>query len=145
MVIEIDEIKALDNGEKIEDEFGNYWYKNGDNDYRFYHIIDTENEIYDEDRYTLNELLNMCKIVTIEMAQNNIGKKCRKLSNKPFKSGFKVNTIKGIAFMEVPSKDKKSIIKRVCYSFVEDDSIVSAEICHIVDDDDAKALNNQIN
>lgn len=46
--------------------------------------------------------------------------------------------------MEVPSKDKKSTIKRVCYSFVEDDSIVSAGICYIIDEDSAKALNNQI-
>lgn len=82
--------------------------------------------------------------ITEEMAQNNIGKKCRKLSNKPFKSGFKVNTIKGVSFMEVPSKDKKSAIKRVCYSFVEDNSIVSANICCIIDDDDAMVLNSQI-
>lgn len=83
--------------------------------------------------------------VTEEIAYSNIGKKCRKLSNKPFKSGLKVNTIKGIDFMEVPSKDKKSTIKRVCYSFVEDDSIVSANVCYIVDEDFSKLLNNTIN
>lgn len=80
--------------------------------------------------------------ITEEMAQSNIGKKCRKISNKPFKSGFKANTIKGVDFMEVPSKDKKSTIKRVCYSFVEDDSIVCADICYIIDEDSEKALNN---
>lgn len=67
-----------------------------------------------------------------EEAKSNIGRKVRKLSGKPFKSHLWTNTVKGIDYMEVPSKDKKSTIQRLCYTFVEDDSMVSAEICEVI-------------
>lgn len=64
---------------------------------------------------------------------SSIGKKVKKLSGKPFKSHLKVNTIKGIDYMEVPSKDKKSTVKRICYTFEEDDSMVSIEMCEVME------------
>lgn len=70
--------------------------------------------------------------MTIEEATANIGKKVCKKSGKPFKSGLKVNTVKGIDYMEVPSKNKAITIWRLCYTFEEDDSLVSAEICETI-------------
>ena len=52
-----EEITRLDNGERIYDDFGNYWYKYGEDDFRFYHVIDIENGIFDEDKYSLEEML----------------------------------------------------------------------------------------
>ncbi len=48
----------------------------------------------------------------------------RKKSNKPFKSGFQINTIKGTAIN--PHTNKPAFI------FVEDDSIVDQYICIII-------------
>lgn len=64
------------------------------------------------------------------MFEENVGKKVSKSvfrvgkQPKPFKSGLKVNTVKGITTCPITGK--------VAYSFVEDDSIVRAEICEVV-------------
>ena len=61
---------------------------------------------------------------------NLIGKKVSKSifrqgkTPKPFKSGNKVNTIKAIVVCPYSGK--------VAYSFEEDDSIVRAEICEVL-------------
>ena len=65
------------------------------------------------------------------IAYHNIGKKVEKYSGKPFKSHLWVNTIKGIDYMEVLSKGKK--VKRVCYTFEEDDSKVCVERCKVIE------------
>lgn len=54
----------------------------------------------------------------------NIGKKVRKKTNRPFKSQFKVNTIKGITKNPITHKDS--------YTFEEDDSSVEIFRCEIV-------------
>lgn len=64
-----------------------------------------------------------------EEAIANIGKKVYKKSGKPFKSHLWVNTVKGIGIMTVLSKGK--LVERLCYTFEEDDSMVSAEICEV--------------
>lgn len=69
--------------------------------------------------------------LTIE-SEKNIGKKVEKYSGKPFKSHLWVNTIKGIDYMEVLSKGKK--VKRVCYTFEEDDSKVCVERCKVIEE-----------
>lgn len=53
-----------------------------------------------------------------------IGLKVRKKTGKPFKSTFKVNTIKGIV--------KHDITKLYAYTFEEDDSTVEVRCCKIV-------------
>lgn len=64
------------------------------------------------------------------MLEGNIGKKVAKSvfrvgrKPKPFKSGLRENTVKEIT--ECPFTGK------VAYTFVEDDSIVRAEICEVV-------------
>lgn len=60
---------------------------------------------------------------------NNIGKKCQKKRKrgkepKPFKSGLKVNTIKGITIN--PNTGKQA------YTFEEDDSCVNCDIITIL-------------
>lgn len=54
----------------------------------------------------------------------NIGDKVRKKSGKPFKSTFKINTVKSITINPVTNKE--------AFSFEEDDSIVNTEICELV-------------
>lgn len=54
-----------------------------------------------------------------------IGTKVRKTSPKPFKSGFKVNTIKGYT--------THPLLKITSYTFEEDDSYVEARRCIKVD------------
>ncbi len=50
--------------------------------------------------------------------------KVRKISNKPFKSGEKINTVKGMA---VHPK-----LNKICYTFEEDDSYVEVWRCEII-------------
>jgi len=50
-----------------------------------------------------------------------IGKKVRKISSKPFKSGEKVNTVKGITTNEHTG--------RLAFTFEEDDSNVECYSC----------------
>ena len=73
-------------------------------------------------------------MIEFKEAFENIGKKCKKKSNKPFKSGNKINTIKGVNYMTVPTKDKIHLINKVAYTFLEDDSLVCAEICEIIEE-----------
>ena len=57
-----------------------------------------------------------------------VGTRVKKLSGKPFKSTYKVNTVKSI--VESPYKIDKTTGKGVLsYTFVEDDSIVSYKMC----------------
>lgn len=44
----------LENNDRLYDEYGNYFYKNAENDYRFYHKLDEY--IWDEDRMTLTDI-----------------------------------------------------------------------------------------
>ena len=60
----------------------------------------------------------------MEEFEKNIGKKCRKSRGgvkepKPFKSGSKINTIKGVTM--------NPHINKVAYSFEEDDSVVNCD------------------
>lgn len=62
-------------------------------------------------------------------------KKVRKKSGKPFKSGNKENTIWGTRLMDVPCKRNSCGFKtNVCYTFEEDDSSVSIDMCEIVEE-----------
>tara|TARA_Y100001951_G_C11294999_1_gene274907 strand:+ start:3405 stop:3593 length:189 start_codon:yes stop_codon:yes gene_type:complete len=54
-----------------------------------------------------------------------IGKKVRKCSNKPFKSGEKINTVKGLFFNNNSGK--------MGFLFEEDDSVVDCFICRLND------------
>lgn len=57
-----------------------------------------------------------------------VGTKVSKLSGKPFKSGFVVNTVKGV--VEHPNKiDPETNTGVPAYTFFEDDSIVEAAAC----------------
>ena len=56
-----------------------------------------------------------------------IGQKVIKKSGKPFKSTLKVATVKSVT---TNPQDKKS---RMAFTFYEDDSIVSAEQCKLLD------------
>lgn len=63
------------------------------------------------------------------------GKKVRKKSGKPFKSGRKENTISGTCLMDVPCKKTPSGFRtNVCFTFEEDDSAVSIEMCEIIEE-----------
>ena len=56
----------------------------------------------------------------------DMGKRCRKRSGKPFKSGLKVNTIKGVVVhptLNIPA-----------YTFSEDDSYVECRQCEVMKD-----------
>lgn len=50
----------------------------------------------------------------------------KKKSGKPFKSGKKVNSVKGIVTNENDPK------KRNAYIFYDDDSVVNTDICEII-------------
>ena len=58
---------------------------------------------------------------TDSQIQEMIGCKVIKVSNKPFKSGSRVNTVKGV--MEHP------LLRIPCFTFNEDDSYVEARRC----------------
>jgi len=62
----------------------------------------------------------------IIIMDNIIGEKVEKISKKPFKSKFKVNTIKGIIYH--PQR-----IGKLAYTFYEDDSYVSMEQCKLIE------------
>lgn len=57
---------------------------------------------------------------------NFIGKRVHKSSGKPFKSGNKINTVKGVVIHPFKHKVKKDIY---AFTFVEDDSVVECEKC----------------
>ena len=54
-----EDIEALDNGQQVHDEYGNYFYKDGENDYRYTYPVDVDAWEWDEDRYTKEELLEL--------------------------------------------------------------------------------------
>ena len=59
-------------------------------------------------------------------ASNYIGKKCKKFSSKPFKSGLLENTINGVGCIHCNDGTDK-----IAFSFVEDDSLVSCQMVYI--------------
>jgi len=63
----------------------------------------------------------------MESYYSNIGKQVYKRSNKPFKSGSKINTVKAV--MINPNTFKPA------YAFEEDNSIVDAFICRLVENE----------
>lgn len=63
-----------------------------------------------------------------EDASQYIGKKCKKLSSRPFKSHLYENTINGIGYIH--GNDGKD---KLAFSFVEDDSFVSCQMVYITD------------
>lgn len=54
-----EDIEALDNGQQVHDEYGSYFYKNGENDYRYTYPADVDTWEWDEERYTKEELLEL--------------------------------------------------------------------------------------
>jgi len=68
--------------------------------------------------------------------ERNIGKKCRKTAvseknklkykPKPFKSGLKINTIKGVI-------THKQLEGQMAYTFEEDDSYVECRRCEVIE------------
>jgi len=77
-------------------------------------------------KYIRNEKINKLLNMNIE---ENIGKKVKKVSKKnkepkPFKSGNKINTIKGII--------NHPILNIPAYTFEEDDSYVEVRRCEIL-------------
>lgn len=63
-----------------------------------------------------------------EDAIQYVGKKCKKLSGKPFKSQLWENTIKGVGILT--GNDGK---EKIAFSFVEDDSLVSCQMVYITE------------
>lgn len=61
---------------------------------------------------------------TIEDYQGWIGKKVTKTSPKPFKSGRKVNTVKGVV--------EHNLMKVPAFTFQEDESVVECRRCIVV-------------
>lgn len=57
-----------------------------------------------------------------------IGKKCKKLSGKPFKSQLWENTIAGVDVIK--GNDGK---EKIAFSFSEDNSLVSCQMVYITD------------
>lgn len=55
----------------------------------------------------------------------NVGKKVRKTSPKPFKSGLKVNTVKEVV--------DHPVLHTPAYTFLEDDSIVECRRCFVIE------------
>ena len=62
--------------------------------------------------------------VPIINADNCIGKKVRKKSDRPFKSTFKKNTVKGV----IPHPK----LEVECFTFEEDDSFVEVRRCELI-------------
>jgi len=57
--------------------------------------------------------------------EQNIGKRVKKISNRPFKSTFWVNTVKGVI--------SHPILNILAYTFVEDESYVECRRCEVVE------------
>lgn len=82
--------------------------------------------------------MTMCKLTKSEKlrlklninskddAVQYIGKKCKKLSGKPFKSHLWENTISGVDVIK--GNDGK---EKIAFSFLEDDSLVSCQMVYI--------------
>jgi hypothetical protein len=61
----------------------------------------------------------------LEELQKNIGKKVVKKSDKPFKSTFKINTIKDVIVFPIAHEI-------FAYTFLEDNSAVSVDKCKVL-------------
>lgn len=61
----------------------------------------------------------------MENCRVNVGKKVAKHSGKPFKSTFKVNTVRGVI-------DHPERVGHKAYTFYEDTSYVSVDLCYLV-------------
>ena len=78
-------------------------------------------------KLTKSEKLHLkLNIESHEDAVQYIGKKCKKLSGKPFKSQLWENTIKDVG--AITGNDGK---EKLAFSFIEDDSLVSCKMLHI--------------
>jgi len=55
----------------------------------------------------------------------NVGKRVKKKSNRPFKSTFYINTVKGLT--------NHPILNIPAYTFVEDDTYVECRRCEVVE------------
>ena len=78
-------------------------------------------------KLTKSEKLRLrLNINTEEDAIHYVGKKCKKLSGKPFKSRLWENTIKGVGILT--GNDGK---EKIAFSFIEDDSLVSCKMVYI--------------
>lgn len=65
----------------------------------------------------------------MEVYEDNIGRKVRKTSRtgcnpKPFKSGLRFNTVKGVV--------NHPVLSIPAYTFVEDDTIVECQRCVVI-------------
>ena len=67
-------VKLLfENNDRLYDEYGNYFYKNSENDYRFYHKLDEYD--WDEDRIKLTELTEyLFHFNTLEVKEVDLNK-----------------------------------------------------------------------
>jgi len=81
---------------------------------------------------SLEELINEKPIY-----QSFIGMKIVKKSKHPFKSGFKINTVKGLTI--------NSYTQRLAFTFDEDESIVDCAKCKLSTEEDINRINLLIN
>ena len=90
-------VKLLfENNDRLYDEYGNYFYKNAENDYRFYHKLDEYD--WDEDRMTLTDLTEyLFHFKTIEAKEANLEKEYKDFVEKDPVYNKLVNGIVGKA------------------------------------------------
>jgi hypothetical protein len=87
----------------------------------------TETEKIDEKRASEEAMRELKPVVDLSEYLLNIGKRVRKhKSNKPFKSTFWINTVKGVIV--------HPILNRPAYTFEEDDTYVECGRCQVVPD-----------
>ena len=86
----------------------------------------TDKELIKEKLKSAEKLRLKLSISTEKEAFQYIGKKCRKLSSKPFKSRLYENTINGVGYIH--GKDGKD---KLAFSFIEDDSLVSCQMVYV--------------
>lgn len=86
----------FEDNDRIYDEYGNYFYKNADNDYRFYHKMD-EDWNWDEDRLSLDEMvyiyLNINNLEVKEVDLDDVTKE--EMAQKYIDYTFKRHNIDG--------------------------------------------------
>lgn len=137
----------IDIKDELPQPFKTVYIKKGNNIVKAYRGFDEETFLdawYDDNgnmydgsynlwSYSYNEKLKSAEkrrlklsISTEKEASKYIGKKCRKLSSKPFKSRLYENTINGVGYIH--GKDGKD---KLAFSFIEDDSLVSCQMIYI--------------
>lgn len=137
----------IDIKDELPQPFKTVYIKKGNNIVKAYRGFDEETFLdawYDDNgnmydgsynlwSYSYNEKLKSAEkrrlklsISTEKEASQYIGKKCRKLSSKPFKSRLYENTINGIGYIH--GRDGKD---KLAFSFIEDDSLVSCQMIYI--------------